>query len=149
MLVRRRTNQRVLSSLVSSKSFEASSTVSSTASSSSLEAWRSRGSNLEAPEALGAAVWKLQRLWEQPSRGARGSGSSHLEAPEALGAATSRPQRLREQPSQGSRGSSRPSASNFSFFEFFRVRRALRASWSRLETSWSRLQASWSRVEAS
>ena len=51
-------------------------------------------SHLKAPEALGAAISRLQRLWEQPSRGSRGSGSSHLEAPEALEAAKSRPQRL-------------------------------------------------------
>ena len=37
---------------------------------------------------------KLQRLWEQPSQGSRGSGRSHLEAPEALGGAISRLQRL-------------------------------------------------------
>ena len=41
-------------------------------------------SHLDAPEALGAAISTLQRPWEQPSRGSRGSGSSHLEGPEAL-----------------------------------------------------------------
>ena len=48
---------------------------------------------------------RLQRLWEQPARGSKGSGSSQLEAPEALGAAISRLQRLWEQPCRGSRGS--------------------------------------------
>ena len=48
----------------------------------------------EAPGALGAAISRLQRLWEQLSRGSRGSGSGHLDAPEALRAAISRLQRL-------------------------------------------------------
>ena len=52
-----------------------------------------------APEAVGAAISRLQRLWGRPSRGARGSGSSYLEALEALRAAVSRLWRLREQPS--------------------------------------------------
>ena len=69
-------------------------------------------SHLEAPEAPGAASWRLQRLWEQPLRGPKGFVSSYLEAPkalgaapEALGAAISTLQRLREQPSRGCRGS--------------------------------------------
>ena len=83
-------------------------------------------SHLEAPEALGAASWRLQRLWEhqcdapgalgaaisrlqkpweQLSRGSRGSGSGHLDAPEARRAPISTLQRLQEHPSRGSRGS--------------------------------------------
>ena len=71
---------------MSLKSFEASSTVSSTVSSRHQPSRGSRSSGsslLEAPEALGAAM-----------RGPRGSGSGYLEAPEALGAAISRLQRL-------------------------------------------------------
>ena len=62
-------------------------------------------SHLEAPEVPGAASWRLQRLWVQPLRGPKGSGSSYLEAPEALGAAISRLQRLWELLSRRSRGS--------------------------------------------
>ena len=62
-------------------------------------------SHLEAPEALGAASWRLQRLWEQLSRGSRGSGSGHLDAPEARRAPIATLQRLQEHPSRGSRGS--------------------------------------------
>ena len=59
----------------------------------------------EAPGALGAAISRLQRLWEQLSRGSRGSGSGHLDAPEARRAPIARLQRLQEHPSRGSRGS--------------------------------------------
>ena len=52
-----------------------------------------------------AAISRLQRLWEQPPGGYRGSGSSYLEAPKAWGAAISRLQRLWERPSRRSRGS--------------------------------------------
>ena len=114
---------------MSSKSFGASSTVSSTVSSrhqpsrgsrssgsSLLEAPEAlgaamrgpRGSGsgyLEAPEALGAAISRLQRLWERPSRRSRGSKSTHREAPEAPRAPISRLPRLGERPSRGSRGS--------------------------------------------
>ena len=62
-------------------------------------------SHLEAPQALGAASWRLQGLWEQLSRGSKGLGSSYLEAPEALGAAILRLQGVCEQPPRGSRGS--------------------------------------------
>ena len=48
----------------------------------------------QAPVALGAAISRLQRLWEQLPRGFRGFESSHLEAPEALGKGISRLQRL-------------------------------------------------------
>ena len=74
LLVRRHTSQRVLSSQVSSKSFEASSTGSSMASSSIVEA---------ASRQLCRSP-RLQRLWAQPSRGSRVSGSSEFEAPDAL-----------------------------------------------------------------
>ena len=60
---------------------------------------------LEAPEALGAAISRLQRLWERPSRRSRGSKSTHREAPEAPRAPISRLPRLGERPSRGSRGS--------------------------------------------
>ena len=59
----------------------------------------------EAPGALGAAISRLQKLWEQLSRGSRGSGSGHLDAPEARRAPIARLQRLQEHPSRGSRGS--------------------------------------------
>ena len=52
-----------------------------------------------------AAISRLQRLWEQPPGGYRGSGSSYLEAPKAWGAAIPRLQRLWERPSRRSRGS--------------------------------------------
>ena len=61
--------------------------------------------HLEAAEALGAASWRLQRLWERPSRRSRGSKSTHREAPEAPRAPISRLSRLGERPSRGSRGS--------------------------------------------
>ena len=48
---------------------------------------------------------RLQRLWEQLSRGSRGSGGGHLDAPEARRAPISTLQRLQEHPSRGSRGS--------------------------------------------
>ena len=59
----------------------------------------------EAPGALGAAISRLQKPWEQLSRGSRGSGSGHLDAPEARRAPISTLQRLQEHPSRGSRGS--------------------------------------------
>ena len=114
---------------MSSKSFEASSTVSSTVSSRHQPSRGSRSSGssllkapevlgaamrgpkgsgsgyLEAPEALGAAISRLQRLWERPSRRSRGSKSTHLDAPEAPRAPISRLPRLGERPSRGSRGS--------------------------------------------
>ena len=114
---------------MSSKNFEAPSTVSSTVSSKHRPSRGSRSSGnslLEAPEALGAAIarpqglWeqlsrgskrseaaisRLQRFWERPSRRSRTSRSNYLDAPETLGATISRLPRLREQPSRGSRGS--------------------------------------------
>ena len=103
-----------------SKSFEASSTVSSTVFSKQQPSRGSRSSGkslLEAPEALGAAM-----------RGPRGSGSGYLEAPEALGAAISRLQRLWEQLSRGSRGSRGPSGFDLSFLEFSRIFSSLETS---------------------
>ena len=59
----------------------------------------------EAPGALGAAISRLQKLWEQLSRSSRSSGSGHLDAPEARRAPIARLQKLQEHPSRGSRGS--------------------------------------------
>ena len=87
---------------------------------------------------LGAAIWRLQRLWEQPSPGSSGSGSSHLEAPGAPGApgaAISRLQRLWEQLSRGSRGSQGPSGFDLSFLEFSRVFSSLETSRGALPTA--------------
>ena len=65
----------------------------------------SGSSYFEAPEALGAAILKRQRLWEQQHRGSKVSGGIHLGPLEALGAAiaaTSELQGLWGLPSRGS-----------------------------------------------
>ena len=98
---------------------------------------------------------RLQRLWEQPARGSRGSRSSHLEAPEALGAAFSRLQRLWEQPSRGSRGSGSshleaPEALGAAISRLQRLSRPkwLRPQFSRVFSSILSLETSWGAVPA-
>ena len=116
LLVRRRTNHRVLSS--GGGGFEELRSFFDCLLDSFLEA---------------ATIFrKVQRLWEQPLPPA---GSNYLEAAEASGEAIARLQRLWEQPSRGSRGSRGPSGSDLSFLEFSRVFSSLETSWGALPTA--------------
>ena len=77
-------------------------------------------------EALGAAISRLQRLKEQPSRGSRGSGSNHLEAVEAVRATILRLHKLWEQRKRGLEALQGPVAPTSVFSSFLDYSRAWR-----------------------